>query len=391
MYNSILFAMKYFKQLFIGKICLILFLSTTLKAQFPEFKYAEIGHTDQMLLGQSSLADIDKDGDLDLVVGSSGSFVWWFEFLGNGQWKMHLIGEDVLTDKGGVTMDVNDDGLMDQVSGGTWFRNPGTRNDRWERFENGVIYSYDNITGDFNGDGFPELVAMSPQEGLYVYFIGSNAEKKWKKFKIDDGTPGGIAPQGVGDIDGDGDMDIVRSDVWYENTTGLGNKWNVHRTLGYVRSTGEFARSSRIFVVDMDGDKDMDVIQAESNTPAGRLVWQENKDGKGVTWYMHPIATDTKQDLHSLCVADFDNDGDLDVFSGGGPMTGELYKRCFIWENADGLGTSWTPHEVLFKIECTEAVAADIDGDGDIDICGIPWKDDTVYWLQNMLIESKIH
>jgi hypothetical protein len=169
----------------------------------------------------------------------------------------------------------------------------------------------------------------------------------------------------------------------------MGTKWNVHRTLGYVQSVGEFARSTRIFVVDMDGDKDMDVIQCESNNPAGRLVWQENKDGKGITWYMHPIATDTKQDLHSLCVADFDNDGDLDVFSGGGPMTGELYKRCFIWENADGQGVQWIPHEVLFKIECTDAVAADVDGDGDIDICSKTWKDDTVYWLKNMLIENQ--
>jgi hypothetical protein len=370
-------------------LSIVVFSSIMISAQFPEFKYIEIGQTGQMLLGQSSLADLDKDGDQDLIVGSSGSFVWWFEYTGNDQWKMHMLGEDVLSDRGGTSLDIDGDGLIDQVSGGTWFRNPGTKEDSWERFENGVIYSYDNIAGDLNGDEFPELIALSPQEGLFVYFIGTNPEKKWKKYKLDDGVPGGIAPNGLGDIDMDGDIDIVRSDVWYDNINGDGTKWTVHRTLGYVKSQGEFARSARIYVIDMDGDKDMDVIQCESNNPSGRLVWQENVDSKGINWYMHPVATETQQDLHSLCVADFDNDGDLDIFSGGGPMTSDLYKRCFIWENTDGIGVQWRQHEVLFKVECTDAVAADVDGDGDIDICGKTWKDDTVYLLKNMLLEKK--
>jgi hypothetical protein len=364
-------------------------LLNSVNAQFPEFKYCKIGNTDQMMLGQSSLADIDKDGDLDLVVGSSGSLIWWFEYTGDEKWVMRLLGGDVLTDRGGVTMDVDNDGLVDQVSGGTWFRNPGTKKDQWERFENGVIYSYDNIAGDLNSDGYEELVAVSPQEGLFVYFTGTNPEKKWKKFKLDDGVPGGIAPNGIGDIDTDGDMDIVRSDVWYDNVNGDGTKWSVHRTLGFVKSQGEFARSARVFVVDMDGDKDMDVIQCESNNPSGSMIWQENKDGKGINWYIHPIATDTKQDLHSLCVADFDNDGDLDIFSGGGPMTSELYKRCFIWENSDGKGVQWKQHEVLFKMECVDAVAGDVDADGDIDICCKTWKDDVVYMLKNTLNDNK--
>jgi hypothetical protein len=93
--------------------------------------------------------------------------------------------------------------------------------------------------------------------------------------------------------------------------------------------------------------------------------------------------------MHSLCVEDFDNDGDLDFFSGAGPMTSNLYKRAYIFENLEGEGEKWENHEVLFKIECTDAVAADVDGDGDIDICGKTWKDDTVYFLKNMLMESK--
>lgn len=364
-------------------------VTCNIKSQFPEFGYFEIGHTDQMLMGQSSLLDIDGDSDLDLIVGASGSTIWWFEYKSEDKWEMHELGEDALTDKGGTAFDVDGDGLTDQVSGGTWYRNPGNKNEVWERFENGAIYAYDNVHGDFNKDGNYELVSMSPQDGLYVYFIGANPEKKWKKIKLGEGVSGGIAPNGIGDIDGDGDMDIVRSDVWYENVNGDGSKWTIHRTIGYIDSKGEFARSSRVQVIDMDGDGDADLVQSESNNEDGRVIWHENVDGKGINWYTHPVASKLEQDMHSLCVADFDNDGDMDIFSGGGPLTGHLYKQSYIFENTNGEGEEWKNHLVLNKMESTDAVAADIDGDGDIDICSKTWKDDTVYFLKNMLVESK--
>lgn len=353
----------------------------SVQAQFPEFKYHEIGRTGEMLLGQSSLADLDRDGDLDFVVGASGSSIWWFEYQSADRWPMHELGSNAFTDRGGVTMDVDGDKLPDQVSGGSWYKNPGSKG-MWTRYENGSVYAYDNQAGDLNGDGIPELIALSPQEGLYVYFMGSKPDKKWKKVKVDDGVPGGIAAQGIGDIDGDGDMDIVRSDVWYDNLDGTGTSWGVHRTLGFVQSVGKFARSARVYVIDMDKDGDMDVVQCEANNPKSRLVWHENKDGKGINWYIHPVVSEGDQDMHSLCVADFDNDGDLDIFTGGGPATEVLYKRSFIYENVEA-GEKWAPHEVLFKIENTDAVAADVDGDGDIDIVSKTWKDDLVYYLEN--------
>jgi hypothetical protein len=62
-------------------------------AQFPDFKYYVIGETEEELLGQSSLVDMDQDGDLDFVVGSSGGSVYWFEFRDADSWKRHKIGD----------------------------------------------------------------------------------------------------------------------------------------------------------------------------------------------------------------------------------------------------------------------------------------------------------
>lgn len=360
------------------------------RGQFPVFQYHEIGNTDEDLLGQSSLADIDHDGDLDFIVGSSTGTIWWFEYVEPDNWIRHILGENALTDKGGVSFDVDGDGWIDQVSGGTWFRNTGNpKEEMFIRFENGAIYAYDNIAGDINGDGKPELFSLSEQEGLYCYQIPDNPEKKWKKMKIGEGISGGIYPFGIADIDSDKDMDIVRSNVWYENERGDGSLWTIHRTISFVTSTGKFANSSRIMVYDMDKDGDIDLVQAESNNSGGKIAWHANKDGKGINWFTHKIDYDTRQDLHSLCLQDFDNDGDPDVFSGGGPMSSDLSKRCFIWENKDSLGGEWIRHEILTDVESFDAVSGDVDGDGDMDICSKPWKGKTVYYLRNMLMENK--
>jgi hypothetical protein len=366
-------------------IALLILTVYELKAQIPEFTYEEIGETGSMMLCQESLADVDNDGDLDIIIGSNVGTIWWFENIDGKEWIKRQLGDLALSDKGGVAIDIDGDGFIDQVSGGSWFKNPGNKDDQWQRFENGGIYAYDMQVADLNKDGMPEIIAVSEHEGTYIYFPGSKPDKKWKKERIGDGVPGGIAPHGIADIDGDGDLDIIRSNIWFDNLEGDASKWSEHKTLRFVNYQGKFALSSRVHAVDMDGDGDIDVIQSESNNPNGSVAWHENKDGRGINWYLHPVGTETAQDLHSLCVADFDNDGDLDIFSGGGPMTEDLYKRCFIWENIDGKGVVWEKKEILFKTECFDAVAGDIDGDGDIDIIGKPWKGKTVYLLRNNL------
>ncbi len=374
--------MRLLKYFFFG---VIVFTGYHSSAQFPEFTFEVIAETEEDLLCQQSLADLDNDGDLDIVIGSNTGTIWWFENKDGKEFARHLLGENALTNKGGVVVDIDGDGLLDQVSGGTWYKNPGNNTESWKRFESGAIISYDMQAADLNNDGHPEIISTSDIDGTYIYFPGNKPEKKWKKIEIGDGVAGGIAPMGIGDLDNDGDLDIVRSNLWYDNLEGDASKWSEHKTLRFVNALGKYANSSRVYLVDMDGDGDLDVVQAESNIENGKIAWHEKKDYRGLNWYLHPIASETMQDLHSLCVADFDNDGDYDVFSGAGPMSKEIYKRGFIWENLVKGGEKWEKHEIMFKQECIDAVAGDMDGDGDIDIVGKPWRGEQVFILRNQL------
>ena len=369
--------------------CLI---CTDLRAEFPDFEYHLIDRIGQQM-GQTSLVDIDKDGDLDWVVGQR-TRTWWFEYAGPDKWTRHDLGQGVRTDVGGTAFDIDGDGWIDQFCGEGWYRNTGKpRTEPFERFNSGTIDCHDNVAADVNGDGKLDVVAISDQKDHTVtvwYEIAANPRDKWIAHKIGGGIHGGVGPAGVGDIDGDGDNDVVRGDVWFDNADGRGLTW-IERA-GLTPPGGNrpdrYGLAIKVWICDLDKDGDLDIVEAEADAVDGRVFWFQNQS-RGKNWKCHLIsANHTGQDFHSLAVADFDNDGDLDAFSGGGPISEAEVRKCFIWENADGRAGKWTEHVILEGKRCHEAKAADVDGDGDIDICFKPWNGDEHIYLRNMLREN---
>jgi hypothetical protein len=337
------------------------------------------------LFGQTSLVDIDKDGDLDFVAGARGSTIYWFEHNGADSWVRHEIGGPARTDVGGVAFDVDGDGWIDQVSGSDWYRNPhNPRAAAFEKHESGIISGHDNVAADLDGDGMSEVIALS-NDGMWWYKRASDPNLPFVQHaltgKENPPVHGGAA---AGNIDGDGDIDITRVDRWLENADGKGGNWIEHRVFDFGQN-GPFGVQTRARVIDLDQDGDNDVVQAEGDILNGRLAWFENVDAKGLKWTMHLVrGPGHDQDFHSLAVADFDGDGDLDIFSCGGPLSSGT-RKWLIWQNMDGHGGTWTEHEIFSGVECHEAVAGDVDGDGDIDICSKPWDggDEHVY-MENL-------
>ena len=72
--------------------------------------------------GQTSLVDVDHDGDLDFITGGKDpqKHVFWFERRSADEWVRHVLGENHPSDVGGTAIDVDGDGWVDHVSGGVW-------------------------------------------------------------------------------------------------------------------------------------------------------------------------------------------------------------------------------------------------------------------------------
>ena len=315
---------------------------------------------------------MDKDGDKDFILGK-GATMYWFEYKSADSWTKHSIGWGANTDVGGCSFDVDGDGWVDVAAGTGWYRN--TQSPQTQSFTyhgDGAWATHDNIAADVNGDGKLDLIGVSDQHGMSWWSIPSDPNGTWTEHVVTNSWKphGGIAPAGAGDLDGDGDCDLVDANRWYENANGSGTQWIEHVDAlvpsGGNRPAG-YGLALRSYVYDLNKDGKNDIIQAENDCNDSRVFWWQNNGNKTFTYHLIS-ANSTSQDFHTLDIADFDNDGDMDVFSGGGPLTVPptgAYKM-FIWENTDGHGGTWSEHQLNNNgKEVHEGRVGDVDGDGD--------------------------
>lgn len=177
----------------------------------------------------------------------------------------------------------------------------------------------------------------------------------------------------VGDLDGDGDKDVLvgayTSDslFWYENVDGWAALWERH-SIGYGDGP------SRVAIYDMDGDMDLDALCGYFTSDFA--AWYEN-DGTGGGWVQHDIDIDL-DGCRGLVVADVDGDMDPDIFSTS--YNDDVV--CWV-ENTDGLGTSWTKHIIGYCNGPRLEDAHDVDYDGDLDICVGAYTADSLLWYEN--------
>ena len=114
---------------------------------------------------------------------------------------------------GGAALDVDRDGWMDFVAGGAWYRNTGRpRTEAFERivFDKELAAVHDLVVADMDGDGRPDILTMSDKNNLRWYRIPADPRRPWERQDIGPGVHAGI---GVGDLDGDGDLDVARSNL----------------------------------------------------------------------------------------------------------------------------------------------------------------------------------
>jgi hypothetical protein len=308
--------------------------------------------------------------------------VYWYEFQGADKWARHRVGTNYASDVGLTALDVDGDGWKDLVCSGVWFRNPGKPQEReFERyvFDAGGSGAHDILSADMDGDRKPDIVMMGDERtklnALCWYSITSDPKGSWTRHAIGPPVHGAITPAGVGDIDGDGDQDVVRADTWFENLDGKGLKWTAHQNIPMGRR-GPFGVCVRTAIVDLDGDGKQEVVILDADITDSKGAVFKNADGKGGAWTKIPLPQSfTYGSLHALAVADFNNDGRPDIFTNEQEEllpAGRENPRWVMWEN---LGGGEFKERIILdqKLGGHELQAGDVDGDGDVDVCSKPW------------------
>lgn len=334
--------------------------------------------------GQTALIDIDRDGDLDFITGQTNGDIRWYEFNKNDKtWALHLLGRDSPSDVGGLAFDVDRDGRVDFVTGGAWYQQPpDLKSEPWPKhvFDEEPTKVHDIIAADLNGDGRDEIVTLSDKSNLRSYTIPiDDCTASWTMREIWAGVHAGLS---AGDIDGDGDIDLVRSQIWLENVNG-GKHWKEHKFCGIAWANRKehyfYYLASRSWIADINRDGRPDIVLTENEIPGGRIAWFEApKDPTQPNWRPHILKAsddEARGPYHSLQLADFDKDGDIDIFAGEMEHLANPPHRWFIWENAKGDGSQFVERVVLDKkLGTHETQAGDVDGDGDIDLVGKLWR-----------------
>ncbi|MCR4411092.1 MAG: VCBS repeat-containing protein [Thermoguttaceae bacterium] len=372
-------------------VILALLGATGMAADKPVPRFKTLRLTDKFYCEGAYYGDFNKDGKLDVV---SGPF--WYE--GPEFQKKHEIREPKEYDPNNYsdnfltfTGDFNGDGWTDVLyvpwpgQDASWYENPAGKEGHWKAHP--ALKNVGNespMWGDINGDGRPDLVYNIDGYLGYGTYDPAKPDQPWVFHAV---TPKGNYQKythgiGFGDINGDGRVDIVESDCWWEHPAqDDGKPWPRHPS--------KFAEAgAQMLVYDVNGDKLADVIAAWHCHQYG-LVWHEQvrgADGK-IAWKEHVILSpkpDLKSkafrvsQLHALDLVDMNGDGLADVLTGkrfwahgpkGDAEPGAPALVLWFELRRGDRGVEFIPHVIHDDSGVgTQVAAADLNGDGTPDV-----------------------
>lgn len=339
-------------------------------------------------------ADIDGDGKKDLVAGG-----WWWKNpgdLGDNWGNEKAIGTNL--NNMAVVDDFDNDGDVD-ILGTKGEGSDSNHEFFWAKNKDGNLGNFDildNIQNPGSGDflqgvaladfGSGKQVALSWHGGAssnHLITIPSNPSTgTWSVSNMGGGTL--KEDLSAGDIDRDGDLDLLIGDKWLRND---GGSWSSH-TIGNVAAIDSGSEPDRNDLADINGDGRLDaVIGLEYGV---HILWYEAPANPTNTWTHHIIASNVGGQGFSMDSVDMDNDGDVDVIVG--EHRGSTKNRVIIFENS-GDGSSWTQHVIdddskgiIDHHDGTQAI--DMDGDGDLDIISIGWTNPKLWVYENLAIDG---
>ncbi len=420
-----------------------------------------------------AIADIDGNGSNDVVLAPSESAgrLSWYEAIDPvaGPWIEHPIDPAVAYFHTFEVADMDRDGDLDLVTAemhqssdpdevSVYFNDAGTS---WSRQVVATSGSHNVRVGDVGGDGDLDIFGANWNDGAPNSAVVEMWENRtaplplglWRRHVIETSLPWNAVFVYGRDLDGDGLPDLATGGWWYPNPGSLGGVWS-RRTIG--------APLHNVAAVhDFDNDGDQDILGTDGQVGGEDFSWARNDGAGGFTsfdivnpatggdflqgvavdqvaaggqeevviswhnggsgtamlevpddptaaaWPLTPLSATTNQeavptgdldgdgdvDVHlgsswlrqesdgtfstrpgvalggggvpdRVALADLDGDGDLDV------VIGVEFGSALVWGENDGAGGGWSEHPIASDFDYFSVGVGDVDGDGDPDVVG---------------------
>ena len=323
-----------------------------------------------------SAADLDGDGDVDLLSDLAEGVIVWFE---NTDGRGHFGDQQIIRtlpepERRRIppfeshAVDFDEDGDMDVLSiadfSNSCHQRPSERNCTSTHGQNIVLYQNAG-DGQFGDRQVITFVPTDPELSV------------------------GIQDVRLADLDDDEDLDLLIANrtgdvIWYQN---IGEGGFVEAQVLSDYFDPGYDEPNQIRAADLDRDGDLDILSAYNHpNETADLRWYENIDGRGLFSDKRPIADAywccaPNQPSWNALPGDFDGDGDLDVLSTLEGLGG--WPTHLVWhENIDGAGT-FDPR-IVTRIWSLANRATDLDEDGRLDIIAV--SPDKIVWYENRLI-----
>ena len=321
--------------------------------------------------GNAQLIDFDQDGDLDVVTSAPNPSRWVvFENDGGKIGQQPVWESKPTTDCDHISVvDFNQDGMQDLAgtheSHNTLYLNDRDREKRFgvmPDWETGFYTDSNQIDfGDMDGDGDNDMLVASGlpmfQLALFENTDGELSRKITKRIGPRQYSESSI----FGDIDNDGDQDIIAT-YGKEGTIILfKNEGGGEFDQGTeIYKDTKVSHVQRVYCLDVNNDGKMELFCAKGPWgPAGRSIALTVHDG--VAKKVWESADNTG--FHGFDFADVDGDGDLDMAAAdwsGRSTSVFLQEQGMIATQPVWSAVSGSPvHEVVF---------GDVNGDGDLDL-----------------------
>ncbi len=370
-------------------------------------------------------ADVDSDGDLDIVFSAivsdprdnprpvsspdpgdddaPSAAIGWYANDGTGRFTpQQAITSEPVEPQSLCVADLDGDDSVDVLAvldeyEIAWFRNNGQgQYGDPQVIHISTVQINSLCTADLNGDGSLDLLVASDGRWSDPSLAwhpndGSGTFGPIQEIPIGIDTPhNGTYAVNAADVDRDGDLDVIAvpyrwvhvcscTMTWYAND-GTG-QFSFRQIIGQASDYGSF---STVFAADLDSDEDLDILAASLRDDEVR--WFEN----GGLGYGPQVVISIDMELpNGVSTADLDSDGDLDVLATSYRSDGVAW-----YENKGA--RQFGPKQVIQEWPLTSSqwsstdgrriCPADLDGDGDADIASSFHDTDgrlAMFWHEN--------